>query len=559
MQNENKFSKGKISLIAFVLVMPIIISSFACYMIFGDLTEALSKMWGYRGKSNITDSSVPVTSLSYIFTILIAFYALCATSYFSFLVWRVSKGSLSVSQQLQELEKNRDEEIVRENALIVYYDLQRGISNFRDLYISYVLNGVEAKPNRIYFSADWIKNVANLRDDLTSQELNRVYKLYEQFYALQNILEEHKVDKPNEELREYLEELSKEVFADFIPVQLLDKLKVSSVDELVSIDLYIILQKIYSSTYISSKRKPKERKVNGKSVYETYLNGVLFFVGDTKEAFVGDGELYNTNGKIKCSGQFESKKFIKGTVYGYYDSTKKCYEITYDKEIKKGTLYKLTNDTNQYFYNGEFHNGEIISGITTLFHKNKEISYQGDIKDGLKSGKGIFYNEKGQLIFDGTWKEDFYFKGISFKEDKEIFNGEYKIINKEPKPWNGTATKYDLSYIVKQFTGEICEGKPITGKGFIYKVNSRGESLEDLIGDEKHQIEQAEARAEEVPDPVQLEDEALIHNNNIRRGMRDITEYIKAQWSEGSVTEEENKEINIEIYNTHGVRIEQWY
>ena len=172
MSDEISFFKKYKKVILSIIILPLAASLIASYMIFGNLFEALVKMWNYRGNPNITASSV--TSLSYIFTILVAIYALCATTFFSKLVWKVSERSLLVSQQLQELEKNRDEEIVRENALIVYYDLQRGISNLREIYINCVLNGTEPKINRIYFSAEWIKNVANLRDGLTNQELNRV-------------------------------------------------------------------------------------------------------------------------------------------------------------------------------------------------------------------------------------------------------------------------------------------------------------------------------------------------------------------------------------------------
>ncbi|WP_329767497.1 hypothetical protein [Bacillus nitratireducens] len=455
------------------------------------------------------------------------------------------------------MEKNRDEETVRENALIVYYDIQRGISNLRDLYISCLLKNRPPKPNRIYFSADWIKNVANLRDALTSQELNRVYKLYEQFYALQNILEEYKVDKPNEELRRYLEELSKEVFADIIPSSLLIELKVSSVDDLVGIDLYIILQKINCLTFASSKEKPKEKVINGKPVYETYLNGALFFVGDTKEPFVGDGELYNTDGKIKCSGQFKSKQFVKGTVYGYYDSVKKCYEITCEAlSIKKGILYKLTNDdSKQYFYNGEFKDGRVLNGITTLFHKNKKISYHGEIKDGFRDGQGTLFNEDGQKLFEGIWKEHVFYNGVGFEKDKELFKGEYK----NRMPWNGIATACDLSFEVKNFTGEIREGKPVTGEGLLFKIDGYGQTLERMRREEEHQVEQIEASAQEEPDIEQykqeLENEAWLRNNGIRSGMRNYHEYIEAKWNEKNVTLAQDKEKNIVIYDEDGSRL----
>ncbi|EEM14150.1 MULTISPECIES: hypothetical protein [Bacillus] len=547
MLNEIKFTKKEKKIIFWVFTLPLGFSLFASYMIFGNIFEALFKMWELRGEPNKTASAV--TSLSYVFTILVAIYALLATTLFSLLVWNVSKGSLQVSQQLRDLEDNRDKEMVRENALIVYYDLQRGISNLRDLYTSYVLKGIDAKPNRIYFSADWIKNVANLRDGLTSQELNRVYKLYEQFYALQNILEEHKMDKPNEELREYLDELSKEVFADFIPFPLLGELKVSSFDELVGIDLYIILQKIYCLTFASSKEKPMEKVVNGKTVYETYLNGVLFFVGDTKEPFVGDGELYNTDGKIKCTGRFDSEHFIPGIIYGYYNSTKECYEITYDTnttiwEIKKGILYKLPDDNNQYFYNGEFKDGQVLNGITTLFHKNKKIRYQGELKGGRIDGQGTYYNEHGSVEFVGILKNGFKINGIEFINGIQSFKGEYKY----SKPWNGITNNYNLSNQIKKFTGEIYEGTPINGEGLIFNRDSDGKDLDALQAYEELLEEKVEEEAGFEESPAYIEDRASFNNEEIRRNNAYWTEFIKAQWNNGVVTEADNKERNKKIY-----------
>lgn len=545
MQNETKFSKGQKRIIAFVFVVPLLISLFVCYMIFGDLTEAVSKMWGYRGKSNITASSVPVTSLSYIFTILIAFYALCATSLFSWLVWKVSKRSLIVSQQLQELENNRDKEIVRENALIVYYDLQRGISNLRNIYINCVLNGTEPKINRIYFSTEWIKNVANLRDGLTNQELNRVYKLYEQFYALQNILEEYKATEINDELLKFIEKLSEEIFADFIPFALMDKIEVSSVDELVDIDLYIILQKIYSLTFISSE-EPKKNVVNGKTVYETYIDGVLFFVGDSKKAFVGNGELYNTNGNIKCSGHFNSKQFIKDTIYGYYESTKKCYEYTYEAQlIKKGTLYKLTDDgSKEYFYNGEFKDGKVLKGTTTLFHKYGEISYQGGIKDGELEGKGISYDDRGSVEFDGIWENSYPLNGTEYISNKKVFKGVFK----NGQRWNGTAYGLDLSYKVKRFKGELYEGQPINGTGLFFNTDKEGKVLADIEAYEEWLEESAEEQARAAADPEymesQIESHAIMQNSHRRQTYADWTEYIEAEWNKGIVTKAEDKEVN---------------
>ncbi|OKO50959.1 hypothetical protein ABH17_026945 (plasmid) [Bacillus toyonensis] len=524
-------------------------------MIFGDIGEAIQKMWELRGKPNVTASSI--TSLSYIFTILVAVYALIATIFFSYQVWMVSENNLKVSKQIQKLEINRDEEMVKENALIVYYDLQRGISNLRELYVNSLLKVSTPKPNRIYFSDDWIKNVANLRKELTNQELNKVYKLYEQFFTLQNILEEYKGNKQTGELNEYLEELSKEVFADFIPLPLLDKLEVSSIDELIGIDLYIILQKIYCLTFTPSKIEPEEKVVNGKVVYETCLNGVLMFVGDNKKAFEGNGELYTTKGQLKCSGQFQSNQFKSGVVYGYYNSESKCYQIKYEtsllvRRIKHGILYKLTAiEDNPYFYNGEFHEGELINGVTTIFNENMKIYYQGEIENGEITGYGITYSNKGYKTFEGILEDEMRVKGIGYIKGIEYFNGEYKNGN----PWNGLVTKYSLSEEVKEFTGEICEGRPINGKGLYFKRNNHGEDLVAL--EERREFEEARYEIEDDYEyqQVMYEQQKDYQNAEIRRNYSKWVDYIQANWHEGNVTELEDKEVNIEVYTVEGSRI----
>lgn len=562
MQVRNKFkipNKIVIMISCFILVTWAI-AFFVIYMIFGNIPEAISKMWEYRGRSNTTASSV--TSLSYVFTILISFYSLCSTTFFSILLWKVSKSSLSVSEKLKDLENQRDEEITRENALIVYYDLQRGISNLQDLYISYVLEKKEAKPSKIYFSTDWIKNVANLRDQLTEQELNKVYKLYEQFHVLQNILEKHDSTKIDEELRVHIRMLSKEVFTNFIPLEILSERNTSSVNELVNIDLYVILKKIYYVTYTSTKRVTIMNVSNGELQYETRLDGTLFFKGDNEEPFVGNGKLYNNNGQVKCFGSFQSKHFVQGVLYGYYSSEHKFYEVTYDKllipiELTSVKVYQFSeDDTEKYFYNGQFVDGRIFNGFTTLYGDENTMIYQGEIKDGYKDGQGTSYNSKGKKEFEGTWKEDYYYKGTSFLNGNCEFEGEFKIVSayngKIAKPWNGKAKNYDISLKVKNFTGQIFEGEPFVGEGSILYLDGEGRSIGEREQFEEQQVKKFENENQIEPDiseiEKRLEDEAQEENNLARHFYKNFNEYIKADWIQGELTIREVNERNKKIY-----------
>ncbi|MHA4414499.1 MORN repeat-containing protein [Bacillus cereus] len=554
-ENELNFSKGNIIWIGCLIIfVPAIFGLIACYMIFGDLFIAFSKMWAYKGKPNTTASSI--TSLSYIFTILISFYTLCTTTLFSFLVYRVSKSGLSVSKKLKDLENKRDEEIVRENALIVYYDLQRGISNLKDLYLNYVLIRKKEKPNRIYFSTDWIKNVANLRDQLTEQELNAVYKLYEQFHALQNILEKNEPSKSDEELKQHLVTLSKEVFANFIPLEILVKHSINSANELVNIDLYIILKKIYYLTFTSSKRvTTKVEESDGKITYKTELDGTLFFEGSNEEIFVGTGKLYNTNEEIKCSGKFYLKQFSSGMLYGYYAPGYRLYQTTYDisiapKEFNNVSVYQINNGLlNQYFYQGQFKNGKLYNGITTLFGSKNEIIYQGKVVDGIREGNGTSYIKEGQREFEGIWKGDLPYNGVLFQGDEGIFKG---TLNKNRKPWDGETKNFDLSSEVKYFTGTICKGKPITGIGYILHVKNMDPVFEKIKNGDKYQIEHFESSSnfetsEEVSE--QKLEEVALTENNLGRLYGPHNEFLKAEWKQTDILLSEKCERNIKIYS----------
>ena len=93
-------------------------------------------------RGNPSKTADAIASLSYVGSILLALYSIITTAIFSYLVWKVSIGSFQVSKELKNLEENRDKEVVREQALIVYYDLQRGFSYLRDLYISTVKKGI---------------------------------------------------------------------------------------------------------------------------------------------------------------------------------------------------------------------------------------------------------------------------------------------------------------------------------------------------------------------------------------------------------------------------------
>ena len=46
--------------------------------------------------------------------------------------------------------------------------------------------------------------------------------------------------------------------------------------------------------------------------------------------------------------------------------------------------------------------------MVMVHHKNGQIEYTGEWKNGVKHGYGSYYDENGTLIYAGEWKNDDY-------------------------------------------------------------------------------------------------------------------------------------------------------
>ncbi|WP_407308787.1 hypothetical protein [Desulfosporosinus sp. SB140] len=80
----------------------------------------------------------------------------------------------------------QQESEIRENALIVYYDLFLGLSDLKKLYIHELNPNYMDIPSRMYFSNEWIKNVAIIANKLDSN-VDIIYKLYGDLETLRDL------------------------------------------------------------------------------------------------------------------------------------------------------------------------------------------------------------------------------------------------------------------------------------------------------------------------------------------------------------------------------------
>lgn len=78
--------------------------------------------------------------------------------------------SLNISRNVQA------ESELRENSLIIYYDLILGSNDLKRLYINSKNKEFINIPSRMFFSKEWIKNVAKISRNI--RDTDRLYKLY---------------------------------------------------------------------------------------------------------------------------------------------------------------------------------------------------------------------------------------------------------------------------------------------------------------------------------------------------------------------------------------------
>lgn len=159
--------------ISALIIIPIGITLFLVDYFVVDISQVTELFSSYSRKLTITANDFP--TLSEIIYYLICIYTLIITGIFSWVIWQTSKKSNQLAEEIKIKEENRDKENVRENALIIYYDLTLAFEDLRKLFISRIINKEKSTPSRIFLSNDWIKNVAILRDKLKPEETNDIY------------------------------------------------------------------------------------------------------------------------------------------------------------------------------------------------------------------------------------------------------------------------------------------------------------------------------------------------------------------------------------------------
>ena len=356
------------------------------------------------------------------------------TTCLSYSLLKTSKESNNLSKKIDERENNRDEEKIRESALIVYYDILSKINIVRDLYNKKEFGVNKGIVNNINNNSDWVKHIANLRGTLTEYELSLVFDLYNNFILISDL--QHSQDEKGDEINKIINILVEKVFNK----PLIDYLWIDfkgMTESLVNRRYFDILTKIL----LNFKEDKNDNRIN-------------------------------LNKRIDSTCEYdEDGNIISGIDEYYIDEKILLYKFKYEKgRLIKG---KLNDKNNNLIFDCSFDkDGCPKDGYVTRY--GNDVEYKGDIIDGKYNGEGILYYsyKQNKIEFEGSWecnkKVSGEYNGKWTDSGIKYFKGEYK----DDEPYTGKiecSINYKIAEDVYGFKGEILNGIPVDGTG--YKFN----------------------------------------------------------------------------------------
>ena len=119
----------------------------------------------------------------------------------------------------------------------------------------------------------------------------------------------------------------------------------------------------------------------------------------------GKGKEYDFDDNVIFEGEYSNGLRIKGVEY--YIKGTKIYEGDYkDNKRWNGILYDITMEHKYELKSG--------NGFIKQYYENGCLFFEGEIKNGEKTGKGKIYDESELLIFEGILK-------MELNKEKEKF------------------------------------------------------------------------------------------------------------------------------------------
>ena len=147
---------------------------------------------------------------------------------------------------------------------------------------------------------------------------------------------------------------------------------------------------------------------------------------DEENKKIGKGKEYDFDDNIIFEGEYSNDLRIKGVEF-YIKGTKKFAGDYKNNKRWNGFLYDITNEhkyeiisgngfIKEYYENGcLFFEGELKNGEKTgkekIYDECGHLIFEGNLENGIKQGKGKTYNYSGDIIFEGEFDKDKEIKG----------------------------------------------------------------------------------------------------------------------------------------------------
>jgi len=214
MEKEYRFKDFVKKYFIWILISPILLIS---PIILITLLSLIAKWGSILINSNglNIDTSTPISLGEYLYY-YIAAVGIEVTGLLSYAIWRTSKESNKLWEDISTKEENKDKEIVRESALIVYYDLLSNISILKMLYSTQILEIKPVETNRLNIQSGWVKNIANLRDILSETELEMIFNLYNSFLLLSELESSSNLNDESNDLKILVDKLANNIFTSVL-------------------------------------------------------------------------------------------------------------------------------------------------------------------------------------------------------------------------------------------------------------------------------------------------------------------------------------------------------
>ena len=131
-------------------------------------------------------------------------------------------------------------------------------------------------------------------------------------------------------------------------------------------------------------------------------------------------------------------------------------------------IYPIINDLDKNseqlnYENGKYYRGKIINGKANgkgiLYNEDGNIEYEGDFVDDKKEGKGILYNEEGNIEYEGDFVKDkfngkgkYYYENGNIEYEGDFVNGKFE--GKGKGYYENGKIMYEGDFVNDKFEGK---------------------------------------------------------------------------------------------------------